>query len=148
MQITKENGNKRTTVDELNLMTERDIQLYDDINLSLPEIDDAQTVVTLFEQQVEATPNYVAVQFDGVFITYQTLNARANDLAQRLRNQYGVEPNDRVAVIAEKSIEMIVAMIGVLKAGGAYVPIDPNYPSDRQEYILKMQRLKLLSHIK
>ena len=91
-----------------------------------------KTVVTLFEQQVEATPNYVAVQFDGVFITYQTLNARANDLAQRLRNQYGVEPNDRVAVIAEKSIEMIVAMIGVLKAGGAYVPIDPNYPSDRQ----------------
>ncbi len=56
LQITEENGNKRTTVDELNLMTERDIQLYDDINLSLPEIDDAQTVVTLFEQQVEATP--------------------------------------------------------------------------------------------
>lgn len=137
LQITEENGNKRTTVDELNLMTESDIQLYDDINLSLPEIDDAQTVVTLFEQQVEATPNHVAVQFDGVFITYQTLNARANDLAQRLRNQYGVEPNDRVAVIAEKSIEMIIAMIGVLKAGGAYVPIDPNYPSDRQEYILK-----------
>ncbi|HCX2284360.1 TPA: amino acid adenylation domain-containing protein, partial [Staphylococcus aureus] len=137
LQITEENGNKRTTVDELNLMTERDIQLYDDINLSLPEIDDAQTVVTLFEQQVEATPNHVAVQFDGVFITYQTLNARANDLAHRLRNQYGVEPNDRVAVIAEKSIEMIIAMIGVLKAGGAYVPIDPNYPSDRQEYILK-----------
>ncbi len=48
LQITEENGNKRTTVDELNLMTERDIQLYDDINLSLPEIDDAQTVVTLF----------------------------------------------------------------------------------------------------
>ncbi|HCX2472902.1 TPA: amino acid adenylation domain-containing protein, partial [Staphylococcus aureus] len=137
LQITEENGNKRTTVDELNLMTESDIQLYDDINLSLPEIDDAQTVVTLFEQQVEATPNHVAVQFDGVFITYQTLNARANDLAQRLRNQYGVEPNDRVAVIAEKSIEIIIAMIGVLKAGGAYVPIDPNYPSDRQEYILK-----------
>ncbi|WP_149024669.1 AMP-binding protein, partial [Shigella flexneri] len=57
--------------------------------------------------------------------------------AHRLRNQYGVEPNDRVAVIAEKSIEMIIAMIGVLKAGGAYVPIDTNYPSDRQEYILK-----------
>ncbi|WP_149024651.1 hypothetical protein, partial [Shigella flexneri] len=55
LQITEENGNKRTTVDELNLMTESDIQLYDDINLSLPEIDDAQTVVTLFEQQVEAT---------------------------------------------------------------------------------------------
>ncbi|HCX2097922.1 TPA: amino acid adenylation domain-containing protein, partial [Staphylococcus aureus] len=137
LQITEENGNKRITVDELNLMTERDIQLYDDINLSLPDLDDAQTVVTLFEQQVEATPNHVAVQFDGVFITYQTLNARANDLAHRLRNQYGVEPNDRVAVIAEKSIEMIIAMIGVLKAGGAYVPIDPNYPSDRQEYILK-----------
>lgn len=137
LQITEENGNKRTTVDELNLMTERDIQLYDDINLSLPDLDDAQTVVTLFEQQVEATPNHVAVQFDGVFITYQTLNARANDLAHRLRNQYGVEPKDRVAVIAEKSIEMIIAMIGVLKAGGAYVPIDPNYPSDRQEYILK-----------
>ncbi|HCX2952495.1 TPA: amino acid adenylation domain-containing protein, partial [Staphylococcus aureus] len=137
LQITEENGNKRTTVDELNLMTERDIQLYDDINLSLPDLDDAQTVVILFEQQVEATPNHVAVQFDGVFITYQTLNARANDLAHRLRNQYGVEPNDRVAVIAEKSIEMIIAMIGVLKAGGAYVPIDTNYPSDRQAYILK-----------
>ena len=137
LQITEENGNIRSTVDELNLMTESDIQLYDNINLSLPEINDAQTVVTLFEQQVEATPNHVAVQFDGVFITYQTLNARANDLAHRLRNQYGVEPNDRVAVIAETSIEMIIAMIGVLKAGGAYVPIDPNYPSDRQGYILK-----------
>ncbi|RZH69943.1 hypothetical protein, partial [Staphylococcus aureus] len=72
LQIIEENGNKRTTVDELNLLTERDIQLYDAINLRLPEIDDAHTVVTLFEQHVEATQNHVYVQFDGLFIPYQT----------------------------------------------------------------------------
>ena len=111
----------------------------------MPEINDAQTVVTLFEQQVEATPNHVAVQFDGVFITYQTLNARANDLAHRLRNQYGVEPNDRVAVIAETSIEMIIAMIGV-ESWWAYVPIDPNYQVIVR-YILKDAMPKSCYHI-
>lgn len=128
--------NKEMIIGELNLMTKNDMKIYDSINLDIPVIDDNQTVVDLFERQVEATPDHIAAKFEGEVITYQNLNARANDLARRLRLHYNVKPNDRIAVIANRSIEMIVAMLGVLKAGGAYVPIDPNYPDKRQTYIL------------
>lgn len=128
--------NKKMTIGELNLMTENDMKIYDSINLNISAIDNKHTVVDLFERQVEATPNHIAVKFEGKAMTYQTLNARANDLARRLRLHYNVKPNDRIAIIANRSIEMIVAMLGVLKAGGAYVPIDSDYPDERQSYIL------------
>src|SRR5437667_5549478 len=84
----------------------------------------------LFEVQVENTPNAVAVMFEGESLTYSELNERANRLAHYLRS-LGVSAESLVAICMERSIEMVVAVLGVLKAGGAYVPLDPAYPRER-----------------
>ena len=74
--------------------------------------------------------------FEDQSLTYAELNARANSLAHKLRGM-GVQPDDFVAIIADRSIEMICGIYGIIKAGGAYVPIDPTYPEDRIAYMLE-----------
>ena len=96
----------------------------------------------LFEQQVERTPNALAVQYQGESLTYAELNAKANQLAHRLRamtDESGapvVGPDTLVAISVERSLEMVVGLLGILKAGAAYVPVDPEYPADRIAHIL------------
>jgi amino acid adenylation domain-containing protein len=90
----------------------------------------------LFEAQAKRTPDAVAVVYDGEKLTYQELNRRANQLAHYLRGQ-GVGPEVRVALSVDRSLEMIVALLGILKAGGAYVPLDPSYPRERLAFILE-----------
>ncbi|WP_127956882.1 non-ribosomal peptide synthetase [Serratia microhaemolytica] len=90
----------------------------------------------LFEQQVAHFPEAIALRYGDNILTYGELNLRANRLAHRLIEQ-GVAPEQRVALCAERSIELIVAMLAILKAGGAYVPLDPAYPGERLRYILQ-----------
>ncbi|MBZ5522272.1 MAG: amino acid adenylation domain-containing protein [Acidobacteriia bacterium] len=89
----------------------------------------------LFEAQAAQTPNAIAVAYEGKTLTYRELNRQANRLAHYLRG-LGVSPDDRVAICAERSLEMMVGILAVLKAGGAYVPLDPAYPVERLEYML------------
>jgi len=84
----------------------------------------------LFEQQVERTPDAIAVISGSQQLTYRELNQRANQLANRLQ-KLGVGPDILVAVCAERSLEIVIALLGSMKAGGAYVPLDPEYPRDR-----------------
>nr|VFK57073.1 MAG: AMP-binding enzyme [Candidatus Kentron sp. TC] len=84
----------------------------------------------LFEEQVERTPDAIAVVFKGKRLTYQALNRRANRLARHLQS-LGVEPETLVGVCVERSLEMIVGLLAILKAGGAYVPLNPSYPKER-----------------
>ncbi len=93
------------------------------------------TLAGLFEAQVERTPDAVAVVFEGESVSYRELNRRANRLAHRLRT-LGVAPEVRVGVCTERSLEMVVALLGVLKAGGAYVALDPGYPEARLSFML------------
>ncbi|MEV7997172.1 amino acid adenylation domain-containing protein, partial [Streptomyces sp. NPDC086077] len=93
------------------------------------------TLPELFEKQVQATPDAVAVVFDGQELSYAELNARANRLA-RLLVQTGVGPESLVAIVLPRSADLIVTILGVLKAGGAYVPIDPVHPADRIAFML------------
>ena len=97
----------------------------------------------LFEAQVEQTPDAVAVVFENQRLTYRQLNRRANQLARILQEQ-GIEPESIVGVCMERSIEMVVALLGILKAGGAYVPLDPTYPRDRLEYMIQDAHLPVL----
>ncbi|OKH59480.1 non-ribosomal peptide synthetase [Scytonema sp. HK-05] len=90
----------------------------------------------LFEQQVQKTPDAVAVVFDSQQLTYSELNAKANQLAHHLVS-CGVGPEVLVAICAERSTDMLVGMLAILKAGGAYVPLDPIYPPERLAYILE-----------
>src|SRR5262249_38792339 len=90
----------------------------------------------LFEAQVRKSPEAVAVVYEEKELTYAELNSRANQLAHYLRD-LGVRPDDRVAIFVERSLEMIVGLLGILKAGGAYVPLDSEYPFERLAYMLK-----------
>jgi natural product biosynthesis luciferase-like monooxygenase protein/amino acid adenylation domain-containing protein len=89
-----------------------------------------------FEQQVEQTPDSVALVFESETLTYAELNRRANQLAHYL-HALGVGPEIIVGIYMERSIEMVVGLLSVLKAGGAYVPLDPNYPQERLTFLLE-----------
>src|SRR5579885_234450 len=97
----------------------------------------------LFERQVEQTPDAVAVIFEGAFLTYAALNARANQIAHALRT-LGVQPEDIVGLYMDRSLEQVLGMLGILKAGGAYLPLDPNYPSERLAFMLHNARAPVL----
>ncbi|HEY6802398.1 MAG TPA: non-ribosomal peptide synthase/polyketide synthase [Pyrinomonadaceae bacterium] len=90
----------------------------------------------LIEEQAELTPTALAVVFEDAGVSYEELNQRANQLAHYLR-ELGVGPEVIVGVYVERSVEMIVGLLGVLKAGGAYLPIDPSYPMDRIAFMLE-----------
>ncbi|MGH7824891.1 MAG: amino acid adenylation domain-containing protein, partial [Candidatus Binatia bacterium] len=97
----------------------------------------------LFEEQVERTPDAVAVVFEETRLTYRELNQRANQLAHYLQ-RFGVEAEVRVGICMERSIEMVIGLLGVLKAGGAYVPVDPSYPKERLAHMLHDAQAALL----
>ena len=102
-----------------------------------------QSIHQLFERQVDRTPDEPAVIFGNERLSFQLLNALANQLANYLRS-LGVGPETRVAIRMERSPEMIVGLLGILKAGGAYVPLDPAYPEERASYILEDSGASLL----
>ncbi|HHX3464800.1 TPA: condensation domain-containing protein, partial [Legionella pneumophila] len=102
-----------------------------------------KTVHGLFEEQVGRTPDNVAVVYEEEQLTYRELNAKANQLAHYLREQ-GVGPEVLVAIACERSLEMVIGILGILKAGGAYVPLDPSYPKERLEFMLKDTQAPLL----
>ncbi|MCW5312699.1 amino acid adenylation domain-containing protein [Nostoc sp. KVJ3] len=97
----------------------------------------------LFETQVEQTPNSIAVVFEDQQLTYQELNVRANQLAQYLQG-LGVVPEVLVGICVERSLDMVVGLLGILKAGGAYVPLDPAYPHERLAFMLEDAQVSVL----
>ena len=97
----------------------------------------------LLEQRAEQTPNAIAVTFEEHQLTYDELNRRANQLAHYL-TKLGVGPEVRVGICVERSLEMIVGLLGILKAGGAYVPLDPAYPSERLAFMIEDAGIQVL----
>ncbi|MEH2062640.1 MAG: amino acid adenylation domain-containing protein [Nostoc sp.] len=97
----------------------------------------------LFEEQVERTPDAVAVVFENQQLTYRELNSRANQLAHYLQT-LGVGADVLVGICVERSLEMLVGLLGILKAGGAYVPLDPEYPTERLSFMLEDAQVKVL----
>jgi len=97
----------------------------------------------LFEAQVDRTPDAVAVVFEEEQVTYGELNRKANQVAHHLRT-LGVGPDVLVGICMERSLEMIVGLLGILKAGGAYVPLDPMYPRERLAFMLVDARVSVL----
>ena len=97
----------------------------------------------LFEAQAKATPEAIAIVFDTQQLTYAELNQRANRVAHYLIKQ-GVKAETLVGLCVERSLEMVIGLLGILKAGGTYVPLDPNYPPERQAFILQDAKAALL----
>ncbi|MDO5057370.1 MAG: amino acid adenylation domain-containing protein, partial [Lautropia sp.] len=90
----------------------------------------------LFEQQVQATPDAVAVLYEDKQLSYAQLNARANQLAHHLQN-HGVKPGERVVIIVRRGLDSVIGELATLKAGAAYVPIDPAFPAERQAFMIE-----------
>ncbi|HEX5084319.1 MAG TPA: amino acid adenylation domain-containing protein [Blastocatellia bacterium] len=105
-------------------------QLLIEWNQTATEYQQEGFIHQMFEARAERTPDHVAVICGPDRISYRQLNDRADRLALRLR-RLGVKPEVRVAILAERSIELVVGLLGILKAGGAYVPLDPTYPAER-----------------
>jgi amino acid adenylation domain-containing protein len=96
----------------------------------------------LFEEQVEKTPNRIAIVCEETQLTYKILNEKANQLAHYLRNTYTLQPDDLVAIALERSEHLIIALLGVLKAGAAYVPINSNTAQERLRFMLEETQIK------
>jgi len=109
--------------------------LVEDCNATAMDYPEDAVLHRLIEAQVERTPDADALSFAGTRLTYRDLNQRANRLAHLLQRM-GVGPEVMVGVCAERSVEMVVALVAILKAGGAYVPLDPDYPTERLAYMI------------
>ncbi|MFP2932892.1 amino acid adenylation domain-containing protein, partial [Pyxidicoccus sp. 3LG] len=118
------------------LTAEQQKQLLVDWNDTRTDFPAGTCVHQLFEAQVARTPDAVALTFEGTHLTYRELDGRANALAHALRD-LNVGPESRVGVCMERSLELVIALMGVLKAGGAYVPLDPSYPRERLAAMLE-----------
>nr|MBA2284933.1 amino acid adenylation domain-containing protein [Ktedonobacteraceae bacterium] len=105
--------------------------------------EDELSLCTLFEKQVERTPDASAAMFKEQRLTYRDLNARANQFAHYLHSQ-GMQPDVRIGICLERSLDMLVGLVAILKVGGIYVPLDPAYPADRLAFMLEDAQLAAL----
>ena len=135
-------ANPEGKISELSMLDEEEKRLVvETFNDTAAEYPSGKTVVELFEEQAKKTPDNIAVVFEEEKMTYRELNEKANQLAYKLR-KLGVEPDDKVAILTQRSIEMIIGILGIIKAGGAYVPIDPDCPEERIRYMLENSQPK------
>ncbi|CAD5920830.1 non-ribosomal peptide synthase/polyketide synthase [Planktothrix agardhii] len=137
-------ANSEQPVTQLPLLTESErCQLLVDWNQTQIDYQPELCLHQLFEQQVKQNPDAIAVRLENEFLTYQELNNRANQLGHYLQS-LGVKADGLVGLFVERSLDMIVGILGILKAGGAYVPLDVNYPKDRITYLLEDTQLSIV----
>jgi amino acid adenylation domain-containing protein len=137
-------ANPQERISQLPLLTEVERQqLLIEWNQTQADYPSDKCIHQLFEEQVKRTPDAIAVVFENQQLTYQQLNAQANQLAHYLKS-LGVEADTLVGLCVERSLEMIVGLLGILKAGGAYLPLDPGYPTERLHFMLEDAQVSVL----
>ena len=137
-------NNENVLLKEIEIVTEEEKHkiLYE-FNNTKANYPKDKTISQLFEEQVEKTPDNVALVFEDKKLTYRELNEKANQLANYLRKN-NIKKQDIIGIMVNRSLEMIVAILAVLKSGACYIPIDPEYPQDRIEYMLSNSNAKTL----
>ncbi|WP_062052622.1 non-ribosomal peptide synthetase [Aquimarina longa] len=118
------------------------LDVFNDTTVSYPK---DKTIVDLFEEQVKHTPEATAIVFDGKIMTYKELDDKSNQLVHYLKS-VGVVRDSRIAILFNRSFDMIIGMLGVLKSGCTYIPLDPSLPSNRLSYILEDSSVNFLLH--
>ncbi|PCJ99580.1 MAG: non-ribosomal peptide synthetase, partial [Alteromonadaceae bacterium] len=141
MLLTGIVDNPLQAISRLPMLMEAEIQLLHRWNNTEADYPQDKNVVDLFEQQVAKTPNNIAVTFGTQQLTYRQLNEQSNSLAHQLlalKREIDVSTdNCLIALVCERSLEMLIGLLGVLKSGNAYLPIDPSYPAARIQHILE-----------
>jgi amino acid adenylation domain-containing protein/thioester reductase-like protein len=135
--------NSQQSISHLTILTEQEQQQFRQWNNTSQVLPEKQCIHQLFEEQVERTPEAIALVFENQQLTYQQLNQRANQLAHYLR-KLGIKPETLVGICVERSLEMIIGILGIIKAGGAYVPLDPTYPEERLNFMLQDAKVEIL----
>ncbi|PWK15798.1 non-ribosomal peptide synthetase [Tumebacillus permanentifrigoris] len=125
----------KTSLGTLQLLTASDREVYEQMNDTAVEYDLDRLLLEAFVEQAEAHPERIALSDQGRIMTYGELHEKSNQLAHFLRAQ-GVQRNQLVAILMERSIETMIGLYGIIKSGAAYVPIDPEYPAQRIQYML------------
>ncbi len=118
-------------------------QILKECNNTMTKYPRDKCIHQLFDEQVDKSPDAIAIIFEDQQLTYRALNNKANQLAHYLMKQ-GVGPEVLVGICVERSLEMVIGILGILKAGGAYVPLDPAYPKDRLAFMLEDSGAPLL----
>ncbi|UNU27128.1 non-ribosomal peptide synthetase [Microcoleus vaginatus] len=137
-------ANADTRISELPLLSDRDRhQLLVEWNNTQVDYPKDSTIHQLFEAQVDRTPDAIAVVFEDQKLTYRELNKRANQVAHYLQ-KLGIKPEVLVGICTERSLSMVVGILGILKAGGAYIPLAPDYPQERLAYMLADSQVSVL----
>ncbi|WP_428229086.1 amino acid adenylation domain-containing protein [Flavobacterium sp.] len=126
------------------LMPAEKQQLLVEFNTTEAAYSKEKTITNLFEEQVEKTPNNIAIIFNEIELTYRELNEKSNKFAHYLRENTGIQPDDLVGIKLDRSEKMIIVILGILKSGAAYVPIDINYPQERIAYIERDSNCKVV----
>ena len=135
--VTSVIQNPETAMSELDILSDRaKHQLLVEFNQTQVDYPKDKCISQLLEHQAQQNTNNIAVEFGNEELTYSQLNSRANQLAHYLQ-QIGIRPRTLVGICVERSLDMIIGILGILKAGGAYVPIDPSYPQERVAWILE-----------
>ena len=119
-------------------------QLITDFNNTFVPVPSADTVVSLFESQVLRNPSSVALEFEGLEMSYESLNEQSNQLAHYLNTHYLIQAEDLICLQLPRSEKMIISILGILKSGAAYVPVDVDYPEERIAYIIKDSKAKVV----
>lgn len=135
--------NPQLKLSQLSILTTNEQQLLKTWNQTTQKSSSHQCIHQLFEAQVEKTPDAVAVILENKQLTYRELNQQANQLAHYLK-KLGVKPEVLVGICVERSIAMIVGLLGIIKAGGAYVPLDPRLPQQRLAFMLSDSQVSVL----
>lgn len=137
-------NNSSIVINNFELVTESEKEkLLNDFNDTKATYDKSKTISMLFEEQAKKTPDRVALVFGNKEMTYKELDKKSNSIANFLRTK-GVTRNDIIGIMVNRSLEMIISILGVLKSGATYIPIDPEYPQDRVEYMLNNSSAKFL----
>ncbi|MCC5610103.1 amino acid adenylation domain-containing protein [Nostoc sp. CHAB 5834] len=140
--LTEVVANPDQKISDICLLTTAELQMLHQWNQTQADIP-KECIHQLFEAQVELTPDAIAIEFEGQYLTYQELNQRANQLAHYLQS-LGVKPDVLVGICIERSPLMVIGLLAILKAGGVYIPLDPAYPKERLAFMLNDSQLPVL----
>ena len=137
------------TADNTEIMSKEEKNIIlNDFNNTFSIYERDKTVIELFEEQVKKTPNKTALIFENDKMTYKELNDKANILAKYILDNYNINTNEKIAIIINKSLENLVAIIAILKCNAVYVPIEVDYPLERIKYMLTDSSSKLILYNK